>query len=77
MEQLRDLVIQGYKPRNMKKWDCFSHLLMPLKDCERALKKTFLFHLHLPLSFWFIVCGAVDSGQGFTRCKGLTTEMPS
>lgn len=46
---------------------------MPLKDCERTLKETF--HLHLPLSLWFIVCGAVDSGQGFTRCKGLSTEL--
>lgn len=73
MELLRDLVIHGYKPGNMKKWDCFSHLLMPLKDCERTLKKTF--HLHIPLSLWFIVCGAVDSGQGFTGCKGLSTEL--
>lgn len=51
MEQLRDLVIRGYKPRYMKKWDCFSHLLMPLKDCERTLKETFLFICIFPLVF--------------------------
>ena len=50
---------------------------MPLKDCERTLKKTFLFICIFHLVFWFIVCGAVDSGQGFTRCKGLSTELHS
>lgn len=55
MEQLRNLVIRGYKPRNMKKWDCFSHLLMPLKVCERTLKKTFLFICIFPLVLVYCV----------------------